>query len=173
MSSRSWRIKCFALTLYIAFALLAILPVLFPTFAHGDGIGFILGYVLIAHILIINPIVVILVLGIAINSQARLSSTANPASSSLSVTGLGAQAAMFALLAIFWPSRPPVEGDFMHFELLYTYDALFYAIAQAALCLVVAKQHTTAQDLETAAQMETEPLLRHREIAGQPMTQAK
>ncbi|RAH47944.1 PQ-loop repeat-containing protein [Aspergillus brunneoviolaceus CBS 621.78] len=126
------------------------------------------------HLLYVNPAVPWLGLGAFLCQVVTLIRSGPQHPSGISVRGLGAQAAVFLLLAGTWPFRvtcPPFPEDYpLSWPLVYAWflwvgwpavDSLIFAVGQGLLFLLAARRRAVVGTLEAIAG-ETEPLLASR-----------
>ncbi|RAK75898.1 PQ-loop repeat-containing protein [Aspergillus fijiensis CBS 313.89] len=126
------------------------------------------------HLLYVNPAVPWLGLGAFLCQVVALIRSGPQHPSGISVRGLGAQAAVFLLLAGTWPFRvtcPPFPEDYsLSWPLVYAWflwvgwpavDSLIFAVGQGLLFLLAARRRAVVGTLEAIAG-ESEPLLASR-----------
>ncbi|KAI3331427.1 hypothetical protein HD806DRAFT_518452 [Xylariaceae sp. AK1471] len=180
MPSRNRREIGTIVSLYVIYVLLTVLLIIALTTVtmspgHMSDASLLLGFIVLIRFYL-HPIVTIFGLSGAALAQADTVSEADSSPSSLSTAGLIAQAATFAVQAIFWPWRMPftlTEGDFPSwyvFAASPSAHSAVYSVAQMAVWVVAVKQRATAEDLQVTP--ETEPLLYSQATAREPLVES-
>jgi hypothetical protein len=179
MPAQSRRAIIEVFSLYVIYVLLAVVPIIIDsTIEPGISTGkFVLSCIFLIHFFLIQPVLVIFGLPIAALAQVSARPQPGSSSSSLSMTGLVSQAAMFAMQAIVWPWETRTRGSGRGFPAwwinvgwLSVHDAV-YAVVQLAVWVVAAKQRATVEDLRVAT--ETEPLLSSQATAGERLVDSR